>query len=71
MGSEMCIRDRLYRLEEEELVVSRWSEAEGKKVPRKYYAITEQGRAELSELEVLWREINQSAALIMEDKNYE
>ncbi len=28
----------LYRLEDDGLVVSRWSEAVGKQVPRKYYA---------------------------------
>ena len=57
----------LYRLEDDALVESRWSEAQGKKVPRKYYVITEQGKQALTEIEALWRDICGSAAKIMED----
>lgn len=56
----------LYRLEDEQLVVSKWSEPEGKKVPRKYYGITQTGKQELLELEILWRDIYHNAAKIME-----
>lgn len=60
----------LYRLEDDAFVESKWSEAKGKKVPRKYYAITEKGKQALAELEILWREIYHGAAMIMEvEKN--
>lgn len=58
----------LYRLEDDALVKSEWSEAVGKKVPRKYYVITENGKKKLTEIEKLWREIYDSAAMIMEDE---
>lgn len=84
----------LYRLEDDGLLVSRWSEANEedagyqkagkeasflsnssekkgfrtgfrKKVPRKYYEITNTGRKALKEIEALWKEITASVALIM------
>ena len=58
----------LYRLEDDGLVESQWSEAIGKKVPRKYYVITEAGRQAQKEIEQLWREICESAAMIMEEQ---
>lgn len=57
----------LYRLEDDALVESRWSEAKGKQVPRKYYVLTDQGREALRDIEALWRSIYSSAARIMED----
>lgn len=47
----------LYRLEDDGLVVSRWSEAVGKQVPRKYYEITQVGRSELKSIEQTWQSI--------------
>ncbi len=61
----------LYRLEDDNLVESRWSEAEGKKIPRKYYVITEEGRNTLEQISILWKEISGSVSIIMEDKEYE
>ncbi len=58
----------LYRLEDDGLVKSVWQEAKGKGIPRKYYAITEEGRNTLNEITHLWKEICQSAAMIMEGK---
>ena len=57
----------LYRLEDENLVVSKWSEAEGKQVPRKYYEITEEGQKTLDEIEAVWKRISDGIAKIMED----
>lgn len=57
----------LYRLEDDKLVVSKWSEAVGKQVPRKYYEITETGRNALDEIEAVWKRISDGAAKIMED----
>ena len=57
----------LYRLEEDGLVVSEWSAAEGKQVPRKYYAITEEGEKSLDEIEAVWKRISDGILKIMED----
>ena len=57
----------LYRLEDDKLVVSRWSEAVGKQVPRKYYEITEAGKTTLEEIEAMWRRISDGISRIMED----
>ena len=57
----------LYRLEDDNLVVSKWSEAEGKQVPRKYYKITEAGQKALDEIEAVWKRISDGIAKIMED----
>lgn len=57
----------LYRLEDDALVQSKWSEAKGKQVPRKYYIITDEGRRALADIEALWRSIYSSAAGIMEE----
>ena len=57
----------LYRLEDDNLVVSKWSEAEGKQVPRKYYEITEAGQKTLDEIEAVWKRISDGVAKIMED----
>lgn len=57
----------LYRLEDEKLVESRWSEPKGKEVSRKYYEITEMGREVLQELKNLWSEFSANVSGIMED----
>jgi len=56
----------LYRLEDDGLVASTWSEAEGKKVPRKYYQITEKGIQALKEIQEVWRDISKGISQIME-----
>lgn len=57
----------LYRLEDDKLVVSKWSEAVGKQVPRKYYEITEAGKNALDEIEAVWNRISDGVSKIMED----
>lgn len=57
----------LYRLEDDKLVVSKWSEAEGKQVPRKYYEITEAGQKTLDEIEAVWKRISDGISKIMEE----
>ena len=56
----------LYRLEDDGLVVSRWSEAEGKQMPRKYYEITENGRQAVADMETVWRHMAGGISKIME-----
>lgn len=56
----------LYRLEDDNLVVSRWSEPKGKEVSRKYYSITPQGRETLKELKELWKRFSTNVNHILE-----
>lgn len=56
----------LYRLEDDGLVSSKWSEAEGKQVARKYYEITAAGLSTLQEIEAVWERISAGISRIME-----
>ena len=57
----------LYRLEDDGQIESHWSEAEGKRVARKYYAVIAEGMRTLSEIRTLWKEISSTVERIMED----
>ena len=57
----------LYRLEDEGLVESRWSEAEGKQVPRKYYAITDAGKTALTDMGNTWQKIVDGINRVMDN----
>lgn len=57
----------LYRLEDDQLVISRWSEPRGKEVSRKYYTITERGKTELNDLNNLWLTFSNNVTSIMEE----
>lgn len=54
-------------MEDENLVVSRWSEPKGKEVSRKYYAITEKGCSLLTELNALWKNFSDQVSHILDD----
>lgn len=56
----------LYRLEDDGLVISKWSEAEGRQVARKYYEITEAGLDALTEIQTVWEQISKGISNIME-----
>ncbi|MDE6760355.1 MAG: PadR family transcriptional regulator [Lachnospiraceae bacterium] len=56
----------LYRLEDEGLVISRWSEPKGKEISRKYYQITYKGGQELKELCELWNDFQKNVKEILE-----
>ena len=56
----------LYRLEDDGLVVSRWSEAKGKQAARKYYEITADGKQALDEIKAVWKHISDGIETIME-----
>lgn len=58
----------LYRLEDDGLVVSRWSQPQGKEVSRKYYVITEEGKEGLKELSALWRDFSGQVSKMMEEE---
>jgi len=55
----------LYRLEDEELVVSRWSEPKGKEISRKYYTVTKKGIEVLAQLGELWTGFTAKVSAIM------
>ena len=57
----------LYRLEEDGLVVSRWSEPKGREVSRKYYRITEEGRETLKQLRILWGKFTKNVDVILKN----
>lgn len=57
----------LYRLEDEALAESRWTDAQGKQIPRKYYQITDKGKAVLEEMYGIWQQISTGIGRIMED----
>jgi len=45
----------LYRMEDDGLVRSRWSQPQNKEVAKKYYQITEEGKENLQHLKELWQ----------------
>ena len=61
----------LYRMKDDEIVQSRWSEPKDKEVSRKYYAITQKGKNSLDELKELWIKFSKNVTLIMEESDYE
>lgn len=72
-GDIFCLKEGtlypiLYRLEEEKLIESRWSEAENRQPPRKYYLMTDRGRDALKEMYQVWRHIADSVDNIIERK---
>lgn len=58
----------LYRLEDDALICSHWSEPKGREVSRKYYAITDRGRQKLNEMFGLWSEFYRVIRTIMEEE---
>ena len=57
----------LYRMEDDGLVVSRWSEPKGKEVSKKYYGLAEEGRETLALLKALWRDFAGNVNEILRD----
>jgi PadR family transcriptional regulator len=56
----------LYRLEEDGMVISSWSEPKGKEVSRKYYAITQEGIHILREMSKFWSDFSCNVTDMME-----
>lgn len=57
----------LYRMEDDGLVVSRWSEPKGKEVSKKYYCLAEEGRETLILLKELWKTFSENVDEILKD----
>jgi len=53
----------LTRQKNQELLTYRWEES-SQGPPRKYYSITDKGRALLEEMDAAWQEVVQTLALI-------
>lgn len=59
----------LYRLEDDGLVASRWSEPKGREVSRKYYRITKEGKKGLKEWKSLWNHFSEQVSYMMEEQS--
>lgn len=57
----------LYRLEDDGLVESQWSETQGRQVPRKYYKITPKGINTFKEIQDVWKKISGGVNKILEE----
>ena len=55
----------LYRMEDDGLVVSRWSVPSGKEVSKKYYCLTEEGKDTLVNLKKLWNAFSENVDSIL------
>jgi|APLow6443716910_1056828.scaffolds.fasta_scaffold381860_1 PadR family transcriptional regulator PadR len=64
--SEGTIYPLLNRLKNEDLISSRWEEKDSG-LPRKYYGVTDKGRAALAEAKKSWLTFNASLARLMEE----
>ena len=56
----------LYRLEDDGLIASRWSQGQGRTAPKKLYEATERGREENAARQRIWKEFQQTVALFLE-----
>lgn len=69
--SEGSIYPLLKRLETSGRIVSRWQDAENGGNSRKYYALSEAGRAVLAEMRSSWRSFADALDGIVEDKHHD
>ena len=53
----------LYRLEDDGLILSRWSAGEGRAAPKKMYQVTNAGREESRRRVAVWKEFTETVAL--------
>ena len=57
----------LYRLEDEGLIQSAWSQGEGKNAPKKIYSATEKGRQEARRRFGLWQSFSATVTKLYEE----
>lgn len=55
----------LYRLEDDGLILAKWSQGEGRMAPKKIYEATEAGREENLRRQILWREFEQTVNIFL------
>ena len=58
----------LYRLEDDGMVASRWESGHARSVPKKYYAITDEGRETLAGAAEQWLRFARGVSNILEDE---
>lgn len=61
----------LYRLEEEEMLISGWQTGQGRNAPKKIYTITDKGRAELGRQKQIWKKFQQDISFIHNEEETE
>lgn len=57
----------LYRLEDEKMMETRWEQSKARKVPKKYYSITQKGRDILEENKQLWLRFSSDVEKILNE----
>ena len=57
----------LYRLEDEKLMETRWEQSKERGVPKKYYSITEKGRAEFKSTKQIWLDFSNDVEKILSE----
>lgn len=50
----------LYRLEDDGMILAKWSQGEGRTAPKKIYEATEKGRVENIRRQLIWREFEET-----------
>lgn len=57
----------LYRLEDDGLIASSWSQGQGRTAPKKLYEATDRGRAENAARQRTWQEFQDTVRLFLEE----
>ena len=60
----------LYRLEDDGMLVSEWSQPSGKSVSKKYYKITDEGQETLIDLKKLWSRFSNEVDMILGENKH-
>ena len=56
----------LYRLEDEGLILAKWSQGEGRTAPKKIYEITQAGKTENDRRQIVWHKFQQTINSFLE-----
>lgn len=59
----------LYRLEDDGMILAKWSQGEGRTAPKKIYEATEIGRTENIRRQLVWREFEETVNGFLEGGN--
>lgn len=55
----------LYRLEDDGMILAKWSQGEGRSAPKKIYEATQNGREENIRRQLVWREFEQTVNVFL------
>lgn len=56
----------LYRLEDDGMILAKWSQGEGRTAPKKIYEATQAGREENLRRQLVWREFEETVNVFLE-----